>query len=164
MKRFVKILTIFSFLVFVASCSSTKLVSPVFMEQDISCFGMTSSGDCMVDAISYSKKIDGNGNDAKIHVLKMLFFEGIDGDTDNRINGILPLCPNAEIQHKEFFDTFFMQNGEYEKYIDFIPGYPVETTKMSSMYKIRYKLIVKLQELKRTLEKEGIIKSLKNIL
>ena len=100
---------------------------------------------------------------AKKAALQKILFDGIIGKADTRAPKIEPLCHGAYYDFKDFFDTFFISDGEFSNYAELIPNIPPVTTKISGGYKVLYKIIVKKDKLRSCLEKQGIIKSLSNV-
>ena len=67
--------------------------------------------------------------------------------------------PGIETQYKEYFDSFFAEGGEYQKYASIIEG-STEVVKVGKEYKVGKIVSVRKDDLRRALEAAGIIRGL----
>lgn len=82
-----------------------------------------------------------------------------------RIKGQRPLAqsPNLEVEQAPFFETFFMDNGKYLKYVSLVDNGAIEPgnrIKVGKDYKIGLVVTVHVAALRKDLEEAGIIKAL----
>lgn len=149
---------------FIISCSSNKYLSSTeLFEETVICTGITDRGDCIMDVCVMDNKTLDIEQKAKKVALQKILFDGIIGKADARAPKIEPLCHGAYYNFKDFFDLFFIPDGEFLNYAELIPNIPPITTKTTGGYKISYKIIIKKEKLRTYLEKQGIIKSLSNV-
>lgn len=132
---------------------------------DIECEGIAKQGSKLVKVWSYSK----NGKYAKSQAMKNavhgIIFKGFSGGpmgcTQSR-----PLIndPGVEADHKDFFDSFFLDGGEYLRYVSAATDGNIaagDRLKVSNReYKIGVVVNVMTDQLRKKLEIEGIIKEL----
>jgi hypothetical protein len=90
-----------------------------------------------------------------VHGVLFRGFAAAQGGTAQR-----PLTGSAmqEMQHKEFYDAFF-QNGSYKSYATFVNG-SMKTTRVGKQFKVTGIVSVAKEQLRRDLEKAGMIKGL----
>ena len=90
-----------------------------------------------------------------VHGVLFRGFAAAQGGTAQR-----PLTGSAmqEMQHKEFYDAFF-QNGSYKSYATFVNG-SMKTTRVGKQFKVTGIVNVAKEQLRRDLEKAGMIKGL----
>lgn len=132
---------------------------------DIECEGIAKQGAKLVKVWSYSK----NGKYAKAQAMKNavhgIIFKGYSGGgrgcTQSR-----PLVNDSgvEADHKAFFDRFFLDGGEFLRYVSSATDGKIaagDRLKVSRReYKIGVVVNVMTDQLRKRLEKEGIIKAL----
>lgn len=69
--------------------------------------------------------------------------------------------PGVETQYSEYFNRFFADGGEFQKYASIMPG-TTETVKVGKEYKVGVVVSIRKDDLRRALEAAGIIKGLNN--
>jgi hypothetical protein len=117
-----------------------------------------------VKVFSYGKKADDARELCQENAVHGILFKGYQGAGAD--SGMRPLCPDGYESNKEYFDTFFA-NGYYRQYVTLTnngaiaPGDMIKVDKKE--YKIGMLVTVNVTELRRRLEKDGIIKSLNSI-
>ncbi len=117
-----------------------------------------------VKVYSYGKK----DSDARelcqenaVHGIIFKGYQGVGADT-----GMRALCPEGYEAHKEYFDDFF-EKGYYRQYVSLTnngaiaPGDMIKVAKKE--YKVGMLVTINVTELRRRLEKDGIIKSLNSL-
>ena len=67
--------------------------------------------------------------------------------------------PGVETQYKEYFDSFFSEGGEFQKYASVIEG-TTEIVKVGKEYKVGVVVSVRKDDLRKALEAAGIIRGL----
>lgn len=132
---------------------------------DIECEGIAKQGSKLVKVWSYSK----NPKHAISHAMKNavhgIIFKGYAGGGQG-CTSLKPLVKSAEteIEFAEFFEKFFMDGGEYLKYVssatdgNIAPGDRLKVSKRE--YKIGAIVNVQFDQLRKRLESEGIVRSL----
>jgi hypothetical protein len=109
---------------------------------------------------SYCKKEKDCFEAAKIDAIKAIMFKGIPGSGLNR-----PLIsdPGAEDKYRDYFQTFFNQNGKYLNFVSISNDGSIEDDdrlKVGNRLKIGVVVSVQKANLRRELEAAGIIKKL----
>lgn len=144
---------------------------------DLECYGGTArSGYKMVKVWTYSIKTNLATDQAKKNAVHGIIFKGFAGQ-QNTCKGSRPLM-NKELtdtEYKEFFDTFFQDGGEFNRFVTNAADYNgiAEVQKLFrkkkgrrkkkfDKYKIGIVVTVATKELRKYLEKKNIIKSLSN--
>jgi hypothetical protein len=132
---------------------------------DVECEGVAKQGSKLVKVWSYSKKPKFAIEQAMKNAVHGIIFKGYSGGG----SGCTPFEPlvadvETETKHQEFFDTFFQDGGEFRKYVtaaadgNIAPGDRLKVSKRE--YKIGVVVNVTTGQLRKRLEKEGIIRSL----
>jgi hypothetical protein len=67
--------------------------------------------------------------------------------------------PGVETQYKEYFDSFFANGGEFQKYASILGG-TTETVRVGREYKVGVVVSVRKDDLRKALEAAGIIRGL----
>ncbi len=129
---------------------------------EIECAGNGAQGTYLVKVYSYSKKADVAREQCKKNAVHGIIFKGYSG-----ANGCVPQRPllqdpGAEIEHKDFFDLFFKDGGEYMKYIE-ITSTPPEITKVGKEYRVGQVIVVRKDALRKALEAAGVARGLNSL-
>ena len=152
---------------FLCSCGAARLsVSETGSSASIiECIQITSNNDCIVSVQSTGKSIESAKADAAKDVVYRLLFEGLPGSSSNRIGAQAALVPDISIREKNnvYFDRFF-SSKEYLSFIDPLVEDIPKVVKTNNKYRVTSKMVVKKEALRKKLEKDGIIKSLSNII
>jgi hypothetical protein len=127
---------------------------------DIVCAGSGTQGYYLVQVSAYVEKSSEIGNDVvcKCAVHGVLFkgFVGFQGCTSQRPLAGSPLTEN---QHDDFFTKFFLTGGGYASYATMISG-SLQTQRLGKRYKVTAIISVAKDQLRKDLEKAGMIKGL----
>lgn len=71
---------------------------------------------------------------------------------------------NGEVEHADFFDTFFSEGGKYMQFVSLVNNGNINAGDLIKLDKKRYKVgvcvVVRTADLRKYLEQEGIIKGL----
>ena len=132
---------------------------------DLECEGIAKTGSKLVKVWSYSKNPKHAISRAMKNAVHGIIFKGYAGG-GRGCTSIKPLVRDAgvEPQFHNFFENFFKDGGEYLKYVSaatdgrIAPGDRLKVSKRE--YKIGVIINVQFNELRKRLEKEGIIRSL----
>lgn len=93
-----------------------------------------------------------------------IIFKGFPSSMDGtRIVGREPLINDPEIEeaNKDYFKEFFKTGGAYQRYVSYIGnGIPDQQIKVGKEYKIGVVVIVLVDQLRKRLEDDGIIKAM----
>lgn len=132
---------------------------------DVECEGIAKQGSKLVKVWSYSKKPKFAVGQAMKNAVHGIVFKGYSGG-GNGCTSFKPLVskPGAENEHATFFETFFSDGGEFQKYVtaaadgNIAPGDRLKVSKRE--YKIGVVVNVSADLLRKRLESEGIIRAL----
>ena len=115
---------------------------------------------CIVKVWSYGTKEDDTRKMCMRNAVHGIIFKGYAGSGSDK--GRRPLCPEGYNAHKEYFDNFFI--GDYMQYVQLTnngaiaPGDMIKVAKKE--YKVGMLVTVNVDELRRRLENDNIIKKL----
>lgn len=126
---------------------------------DIECAGNAVQGTYLVKVWSYSKKANIAENQCRKNAVHGVIFKGYGGSQGCVSQRPMANMPGVETQYKEYFDSFFAEGGEYQKYASIIEG-STEVVKVGKEYKVGKIVSVRKDELRKALEAAGIIKGL----
>jgi len=126
--------------------------------------GQAKQGACLVRVWTYSSKPTIAEGQAGKNAIHGIIFKGYPPSTDgSQLVGREPLIsdPTVEAQHKAYFDEFFKAGGAYQRYVSYIGnGIPDAQIKVGKEYKVGITVIVLIDQLRKRLEEDGIIKAL----
>ena len=126
---------------------------------EIECAGNAIQGTYLVKVWTYSKKASVAENQCRKNAVHGVIFKGYGGGQGCVSQRPMASNPGAETQFKEYFDSFFAEGGEFQKYASIMGG-TTETVKVGREYKVGVVVSVRKDDLRRALEAAGIIKSL----
>ncbi|WP_299834878.1 hypothetical protein [uncultured Tenacibaculum sp.] len=130
---------------------------------DIECEGVGKKGFKLVKVWSYSKKPRFAIDQAMKNAVHGIIFKGYSGG-GNSCTAFKALVSNNDEKHRDFFNKFFSDSGEYRKYVtaaadgNIAPGDRLKISRKK--YKIGVVVNVATDQLRKRLETEGIIKAL----
>ena len=130
---------------------------------EIEVFQTGVQGTYLIKVWSYSKKPDVAIDQAKKNAIHGIIFKGFTGISG--VPGQSPLANslNLEDEKADFFKPFFKDGGDYMKYVSLSNDGAVaaeDRMKMGKEYKIGVIVAVNITNLRKDLEKAGVIKSL----
>ena len=134
---------------------------------DIECAGIAKQGSKLVKVWSYSKNPKHAIASAMRNAVHGIIFKGYAGGGQG-CTPFRPLVkdPDSEEQFQFFFDAFFEEGGDYLKYVSSATDGQIQTGDILKVSKREYKIgaivTVMTDQLRRRLEKEGVIKALTN--
>ncbi|WP_417199394.1 hypothetical protein [Bizionia sp.] len=132
---------------------------------DLECQGIAKKGAKLVKVSSYSKNPKHAISRGMKNAVHGIIFKGYTGGNQG-CTSFSPLVPDVDVasQHEAFFDAFFADGGDYLKYVsqatdgNIAPGDRLKISRRE--YKIGIVVTVQLDQLRKRLEKEGIVRSL----
>lgn len=160
MKRFL-LLTLALLTVVAASASSRKLKNSDTAKFQYELEGVSngSQGTYLVKVWSYSSSKKINIEHCKKNAVHGVIFKGYEGGQTVRPQRPLIPDPGAEVTHADFFQKFFADGGEYNKYVKVTVG-TQEVVKVGKKYKVGLVVSVSKDALRKALEKAGVARSL----
>ena len=126
---------------------------------EIECAGNAIQGTYLVKVWSYSKKASVAENQCRKNAVHGVIFKGYGGGQGCVSQRPLANTPGIETQYQEYFNSFFAEGGEFQKYASIIEG-TVETVKVGREYKVGVTVSVRKDDLRKALEAAGIIRGL----
>ncbi len=131
---------------------------------EVEAVGTGTTGTYQIKVWSYSKYPETAIEQAKKNAVHAVIFKGF--PNKGRIQGQKPLAknPNLKDEKQDFFNNFFKEGGDFQKYVLLAddgaigPGDRIKISKKE--YKIGVVVSVKVADLRKDLEKQGIIKGL----
>ena len=126
---------------------------------EIECAGNAVQGTYLVKVWTYSKKASVAENQCRKNAVHGVIFKGYGGGPGCVSQRPMANQPGIEDQYKEYFDSFFSNGGEFQKYASVLEG-TTETVKVGREYKVGVVVSVRKDDLRKALEAAGIIKSL----
>lgn len=169
MRKSIVNLTLLLLLIFASSCGTTHVSRSSFIEEySYECIGIAKNGDYIIRSnfTTSGKSIENAINEAQKRVVNEVLFNGVAGDSENRVKDIKPLCdkfPDND-DTKRFFNEFFVNNGKYTLYVGTVHDDIPQVVRLPFGYRIDVNLIIKLNSLRKELENKGIVKSLTDTL
>jgi hypothetical protein len=129
---------------------------------ELECAGNAVQGTYLVKVWSYSKKASVAENQCRKNAVHGVIFKGY-GSTGPGCVQQRPLAnkPGIETQYKEYFDSFFADGGEFQKYASIVAG-TTESVKVGKEYKVGCIVSVRKDDLRKALEAAGVIRSLRS--
>lgn len=118
-----------------------------------------SQGTYLVKVWTYSASKNANIEKCKKNAVHGVIFKGYEGTAAARPQRALIPDPGAEVNHADFFELFFKDGGEYNKYVKVTMG-SQEIVKVGKTYKIGLVVSVSKDALRKALEKAGVARSL----
>ena len=129
--------------------------------------GQAPEGACLVRVWTYSTKATIAEGQAGKNAVHGIIFKGFPASTQGaRIVGRDPLIndPAVEEQFSEYFQEFFKNGGAYQRYVSYIGnGVPDQQIKVGKEWKIGLTVVVMVDQLRKRLEDDGILKSLETV-
>ena len=126
--------------------------------------GQAAEGAALVRVWTYSTKPTIAEGQAGKNAVHGIIFKGYPASTDgSRIVGRDPLIndPAVEEANQAYFDEFFKSGGAYQRYVSYIGnGIPDQQIKVGKEYKVGVTVVVLIDQLRKRLEEDGIIKAL----
>ncbi|MFC2110534.1 hypothetical protein ACFLRU_05465 [Bacteroidota bacterium] len=128
------------------------------------CSGVGVQGTVLLKVYSYSKKPRISKEQSKKNAVHAVIFKGFVGGNGCRSQKSLARGNAIEIENKVYFDTFFADGGDYLRYVNLTNDGRVaagDVQKVSRReYKVGVVVSVNKADLRKRLERDGIIKSL----
>lgn len=128
---------------------------------EIECAGTGTAGTYVVKVWSYSKKQAVATNQAVKNAVHGVIFKGVAGGSGCTTQRPLAANPAVEYDRADFFDRFFADGGDFQKYGS-ATGVP-ETMKVGKEYKVGVVVSVYKDNLRKALEQAGVIKGLNSL-
>lgn len=160
MKKFL-LMTLALLTVVAASASSrkTKNNDTEKFQYELEGVNNGTQGTYLVKVWSYSSSKKVNIELCKKNAVHGVIFKGYEGGQNVRPQRALIPDPGAEVNHADFFEKFFSDGGEYNKYVKVTMG-SQEVVKVGRKFKVGLIVSVSKDALRKALEKAGVARSL----
>lgn len=138
-----------------------KMAGYLIENYEVECMGTGMDGTQLVKVWGFGKKPDQAVYQAKKNAVHAVMFKGINTGKPGCMKRPLITKPAAEVQHAEYFETFFSNGGHYLNFVAQSGDGTLDRIKVSKkQYKIGVVVSVKHAALRRELETAGIINKL----
>ncbi len=154
MRHFLLISTLIFLL---ASCMTTKPTA--YMTYETRCLGIELDGSQTLLAWGEGRNKADAEEQAKKNAVRDVIFKGINSGNSDCTKPPLVNTPNAQQKYEEYFDAFFVDGGEYKKYISMDDHKRRSEDKEHYQYGEKRSVIVRVlrSELKKRLQDDGIL-------
>jgi hypothetical protein len=146
---------------FSQSKKQKKMAGYVIGNYEVECMGTGMDGTQLVKVWGYGNKPENAAYQAKKNAVHAVVFKGITGGKPGCMTRPLVTKPGAEVQHADYFETFFSDGGHYLSFVSQSGDGSMERIKVDKkQYKVGVIVSVKHTALRRELETAGIIPKL----
>ena len=138
-----------------------KMAGYLMSNYEVECMGTGMDGTQLIKVWGFGKKPDKAVYQAKRNAVHAVMFKGINTGKPGCMMRPLITSPSAEVQHADYFNTFFAEGGRYLNFVAQTGDGTLDRIKISKkQYKVGVVVSVRHAELRRELETAGIIKRL----
>jgi hypothetical protein len=124
-------------------------------------YGNGMDGTQLIKVWGFGKKPDKAAYQAKKNAVHAVVFKGINGGKPGCMTRPLVTKPGAEVQHSDYFQTFFSNGGHYLNFVAQSGDGTMDRIKVGKkQYKVGVIVSVRHAALRRELETAGIINKL----
>jgi len=126
---------------------------------EIECAGNAIQNTYLVKVWTYSRSAGIAENQCRKNAVHGVIFKGYGGGQGCVSQRPMAAQPGIENQYKDYFDSFFADGGEFQKYASIMSG-TTETVRVGNEYKVGVVVSVRKDDLRKALEAAGILKKL----
>lgn len=138
-----------------------KMAGFVMGNYEVECMGTGMDGTQLIKVWGFGKKPDKAAYQAKKNAVHAVVFKGINGGKPGCMTRPLVTKPGAEVQHSDYFQTFFSNGGHYLNFVAQSGDGTMDRIKVGKkQYKVGVIVSVRHAALRRELETAGIINKL----
>ena len=162
MKRILTLLSCLSVLLLMTGCGASKQLNRTDTGQfvyEIEGVSNGAQGSYLVKVWTYSPTKYADIEKCKKNAVHGVIFKGYAGYGAVRPQAPLVREPGAEQTYADYFNTFFANGGEYNRYVTVTAG-SQEIVKVGRQYKVGLVVSVSKDMLRKTLEEAGVVKAL----
>ncbi len=149
-------------LVFAGTVEVSAKKKATFQKEAIQCIGVEGDGSQTLRVTGTGRNKEDAIEQAKKDAIYAVIFEGIKAGSNSGGCNTKPLIfeMNAREKYEEYFDIFFMDNGEYAKYASLIDRKIRSNSKTTNKYFKNYRVTIRVlrPELKERLKADNVIK------
>lgn len=155
------LLLMFSLGISAQSRKEKKMAGYLIGNYEVECMGTGMDGTQLIKVWGYGKRPEDAAYQAKKNAVHAVIFKGISGGQPGCMMRPLVTKPGAEVQHADYFNTFFANGGHYLSFVSQTGDGTMDRIKVDKkQYKVGVVVAVKHAELRRELEAAGIIPKL----
>lgn len=155
------ILLMLSVSAFGQSRKQRKMAGYLIGNYEVECMGTGMDGTQLIKVWGFGKKPDVAAYQAKKNAVHAVMFKGINGGKPGCMTRPLITSPGVQVQHSEYFETFFANGGHYLNFVSQTGDGSIDRIKISrKQYKVGIVVSVRHAALRRELETAGIINKL----
>lgn len=147
---------------FVTGCGASRQLDKTAtgkFQYEIEGVNNGAQGSYLIKVWTYSPSKYANIEECKKNAVHGVIFKGYAGSPNVRPQNPLVREAGAEMTHADFFNSFFANGGEYNKYVTVTQG-TQEIVKVGKRYKIGLVVSVSKDQLRRALEQAGVLRPL----
>lgn len=162
MKKSVILSLILGAIFLLSSCGAPKQLSTTdtgSFQYELEGVSNGSQGTYLIKVWTYSSTKRANIEACKKNAVHGIIFKGYAAGNNVRPQGPLVKEPGAESLYADYFNNFFADGGEYNRYVTVTSG-TQEVVKVGKRYKIGMVVSVSKDQLRKTLEAAGVVKAL----
>ena len=138
-----------------------QMAGYVIENYEVECMGTGMDGTQLIKVWGFGKKPDNAIFQAKKNAVHAVLFKGINGGKPGCMSRPIITSPGAQVQHGEYFETFFANGGHYLNFVSQTGDGSIDRIKVSKkQYKVGVVVSVRHAALRRELETAGIIQKL----
>lgn len=162
MKKIIPFLVFALVSFFVTGCGASRQLAKTEtgkFQYEIEGVSNGAQGSYLIKVWTYSPTKYANIEECKKNAVHGVIFKGYSGSGQVRPQNPLVKEAGAEMAHADYFDAFFANGGEYNKYVTVTQG-TQEIVKVGRTYKVGLVVSVSKDYLRRALEQAGVVKAL----
>lgn len=162
MKKLISMLLCVSTVLLIAGCGSGKKLQKTDagkFQYELEGVSNGAQGSYLIKVWTYSKAKKVNVEECKKNAVHGVIFKGYAASQNARPQPPLAREVGIEAKYPDFFDKFFADGGEYNRYVTVTAG-SQEFLKVGRKYKVGLVVTVAKDQLRKALEAAGVVKSL----
>ena len=143
-------------------CASTKSIQKTDagkFQYELEGVGNATQGAYLVKVWTYSPTKHANIEECKKNAVHGVIFKGYAASGQVRAQQPLVREAGAQMTHADYFNQFFADGGEYNRYVTVTQG-SQEVLRVGKTYKIGLVVSVSKDQLRKALESAGVVKPL----
>lgn len=155
------VLLLFAITASAQSRNERKMAGFVMGNYEVECMGTGMDGTQLIKVWGFGKKPEDAAYQAKKNAVHAIIFKGINAGKPGCMTRPLVTKPGADVQHSDYFETFFTNGGRYLDFVSQSGDGTMDRIKVGRrQYKVGVIVSVKHAQLRRELETAGIINKL----
>lgn len=155
------VLLLFAITASAQSRKEKKMAGFVMGNYEVECIGTGMDGTQLIKVWGYGKKPEDAAYQAKKNAVHAIIFKGVNAGKPGCMTRPLVTKPGADVQHSDYFETFFTNGGHYLDFVSLSGDGTMDRIKVDrKQYKVGVIVSVKHAQLRKELETAGIINKL----